>query len=97
MGLHDHFRPPSGVQRHWHAFHNGWAYNIAAALNEKLPPRYFAEPNVQFGVEIDVATFDEAGGSAGASTAVASAVDATAVWAPPAPALRNHLKSPVVA
>src|SRR5215213_9257990 len=89
MGLHDHFRPPLGVHRHWHAFHNGWASSIAAALNEKLPPRYFAEPNVQFGVEIDVATFEEAAGAAGAGAGagVSSAVQAAATWAPPVPSL----------
>ena|SRR2546423_3416051 len=87
MGLHDHFRPPLGVHRHWHAFHNGWASSIAAALNEKLPPRYFAEPNVQFGVEIDVATFEEGADAAGAGTGIASAVHVTATWAPPAPTL----------
>jgi hypothetical protein len=85
MGLHDHFRPPLSQQRHWHAFHNGWASTLAAALNEKLPPRYFAEPNVQFGVEIDVATFGEGAGTEGVATAIASATNATATWAPPAP------------
>ncbi len=28
-------------------------------LNQKLPKGYFAEPNVQFGIEIDVATCEE--------------------------------------
>jgi hypothetical protein len=28
-------------------------------LNGRLPDGYFAEPNVQFGIEIDVATFDD--------------------------------------
>src|SRR5437867_7955395 len=87
MGLHDHFRPPLGVHRHWHAFHNGWASAIAAALNETLPPRYFAEPNVQYGIEIDLATFEEGARAMGSGTAVASAVGATATWAPPAPTL----------
>lgn len=86
MGLHDHFRPPLELRRHWHAFHNGWASAIAAALNERLPPDYFAEPNVQFGVEIDVATFKESGGAAEPpSTTPASG--ATATFAPPAPTL----------
>jgi hypothetical protein len=30
-------------------------------LNEVLPEGYFAEPNVQFGIEIDVATYSEKG------------------------------------
>ena len=29
-------------------------------LNRRLPEGYFAEPNLQFGIEIDVATFEEA-------------------------------------
>lgn len=59
MTLQDHFHPPLSTYRHWHAFHNAWATYIAADLNHKLPEGYFAEPNVQFGIEIDVATFEE--------------------------------------
>ncbi len=59
MVLLDHFRPPLNARRHWHSFHNAWATYIAADLNQSLPEGYFAEPNVQFGIEIDVATFNE--------------------------------------
>ena len=59
MPLRDHFHPPLSVQRHWHGFHNAWATFIATDLNQRLPPGYFAEPNVQFGIEIDVAAFQE--------------------------------------
>jgi len=59
VALQDHFHPPLSVHRHWHAFHNAWATYIAADLNHRLPEGYFAEPNVQFGIEIDVATFEE--------------------------------------
>ena len=59
MALQDHFHPPLSIRRHWHAFHNAWATYIASDLNHKLPKGYFAEPNVQFGIEIDVATFEE--------------------------------------
>ena len=59
MALHDHFRPSLGVRRHWHAFHNAWATYISSDLNRQLPEGYFAEPNVQFGIEIDVAAFEE--------------------------------------
>lgn len=59
MVLYDHFRPPLSTRRHWHGFHNAWATYIAAELNRTLPEGYFAEPNVQFGIEIDVATFEE--------------------------------------
>jgi hypothetical protein len=59
MGLLDHFHPPLSTRRHWHAFHNAWATYIASDLNRQLPEGYFAEPNVQFGIEIDVAAFEE--------------------------------------
>ncbi len=66
MPLCDHFHPPLSTRRHWHAFHNAWATYIAADLNHRLPEGYFAEPNVQFGIEIDVAAFEEQNGSASA-------------------------------
>lgn len=78
MTLHDHFRPPLGVRRHWHAFHNAWSTYIASDLNRRLPEGYFAEANVQFGVEIDVATFEEG---------VAGRIDSGAEWTAPAPTL----------
>jgi hypothetical protein len=53
--LQDHFHPPLSLRRHWHAFHNAWATYIASYLNQQLPEGYFAEANVQFGIEIDVA------------------------------------------
>ena len=59
MPLHDHFRPPLSVRRHWHAFHSAWATYLAAHVNQLLPPGYFAEPKVQFGIEIDVAVSSE--------------------------------------
>ncbi len=59
MPLLDHFHPPLFGRRHWTSFHHGWAVAITAALNERLPAGYFAEPHVQFGIEIDVATFEE--------------------------------------
>lgn len=59
MALLDHFHPPLKGRRHWHSFHNGWAMSLAAALNKHLPEGYFAEPNVVFGIEIDVATLED--------------------------------------
>ena len=59
MTLRDHFHPPLARRRHWHSFHNAWATAIAASLNTSLPDDYFAEPNVQFGIEIDVAALHE--------------------------------------
>lgn len=81
MPLRDHFRPPLSVQRYWHSFHHAWATYLAADLNERLPPGYFAAPNVQFGVEIDVATLQET--EADPATAAASGP----AWKAPAPTL----------
>jgi hypothetical protein len=73
MPLMDHFHPPLSERRQWHAFHHAWATFLAADLNRQLPAGYFAEPNVQFGIEIDVAAFEDESDAAFAS------------WAPPAP------------
>ncbi len=52
--LLDHFHPPLSDQRDWHGFHNAWATYISASLNRQLPEKWFAQPRVEFGVEIDV-------------------------------------------
>jgi hypothetical protein len=86
MGLHDHFRPPLGGHRHWHSFHNGWAFTIAARLNALLPPNHFAEGNVQFGVEIDVAAFEAGSANPAGDVEVGTVVDhraSAATWSPP--------------
>lgn len=80
MVLLDHFRPPLNARRHWHSFHNAWATYIAADLNQSLPEGYFAEPNVQFGIEIDVATFNEA-----SETVIPLASLSRREWSPPEP------------
>lgn len=90
MGLQDHFQPPLSTRRHWHAFHNAWATYIAADLNQRLPPGYFAEAHVQFGIEIDVATFEEAEVSATSAEASRQPLDASLIntggeWSIPAP------------
>jgi hypothetical protein len=77
MPLLDHFHAPLFPRRHWHSFHNSWATFISSALNRLLPAGYFAEANVQFNIEIDVAAFEDR-----------SNVDAsTGAWTSPAPAL----------
>lgn len=86
MPLRDHFRPPLSTRRHWHSFHSAWATFLASSLNERLPAGYFAEPNVQFGIEIDVAAFEEpeapdVSGNGGEDEAHA------AFWVPPQPTL----------
>ncbi len=77
MPLLDHFHAPLSKQRHWEGFHSKWAGAIVDNLNNELPPRYFAEPNIHLGaqVEVDIATFEQ---SVTTSAEAASAV--TAVW-----------------
>lgn len=74
MPLLDHFHPPLSERRHWHSFHNSWATYLSSQLNTLLPAGYFAEANVQFGIEIDVAAIQEPG-AAGTPTG----------WVPPSP------------
>jgi hypothetical protein len=81
--LQDHFRPPLGTRRHWHAFHHSWATYLSADLNRRLPEGYFAEPNVQFGIEIDVAAFEEGNAAVDATGSVDPAIGG---WIAPAPA-----------
>ena len=61
MPLLDHFRPPLSERRHWHSFHNSWATYLSSQLNSLLPDGYFAEANVRYGIEIDVAAFEASG------------------------------------
>jgi hypothetical protein len=86
MPLLDHFHPPLTPFWQWGSFHSTWASVITQQLNQDLlPPDYYAQPHVQLGseFEIDVATWKkEAALGASGGTAVA-----TAVWAPPQPAL----------
>jgi hypothetical protein len=76
MPLLDHFRPPLNLRRHWHAFHNAWATYLSSQVNGLLPEGYFAESNVQFDIEIDVATWQEN-----------TSTEAALSWMPAAPAL----------
>ena len=82
MVLQDHFHPPLSIHRHWHAFHNAWATYIASELNQKLPANYFAEPNVQFGIEIDVAAFEE---TTNGESAIEIPTNFYGEWKPPKP------------
>lgn len=58
--LLDHFHPPLSDRSGWKGFHNQWAAVLAADLNERLPEGWKAQPEVEFGIEIDVGVVDEA-------------------------------------
>jgi hypothetical protein len=86
MPLQDHFHPPLSARRHWQAFHNAWATYIASDLNRRLPAGYFAESNVQFDIEIDVAAFEEPGQpSPTPREGIGEAASPTGEWSPPEP------------
>jgi hypothetical protein len=79
MPLRDHFHRPLSTYRHWEGLHSRWTASILDHLDEQLPPRYYAEPQVHSGTayEIDVATFEDQAG-AGESGPIATAVTAIA-------------------
>lgn len=81
MPLHDHFHEPLAGRHSFTAFHSTWATYIAEELNAVLPAGYFAEPKVHFGIEIDVATWEDAGGPPRAE------VPPALRWEPPKPQL----------
>ena len=86
MPLRDHFRPPLSARRHWHAFHNAWATYLSSDLNGRLPEGYFAEANVQFGIEIDVAAFEEGARVASPAAPPGNGEPGSgAGWTPPPP------------
>lgn len=58
MPLLDHFHPPLTDTRQWHSFHQAWCVQIAFALNQSLPDSFHADPFVQYGIEVDVGTFE---------------------------------------
>jgi hypothetical protein len=87
MPLLDHFHPPLLGHRHWEGFHGWWAAALAGNLNERLPSEYFAEFQVTVGarVEVDVATFTEAGVPEAPGPDGGAAAVETRVWTPPVP------------
>jgi hypothetical protein len=80
--LLDHFHPPLFSQRHWSGFHGTWAAKLAIDLNDHLPDGWYAEPTVQWAIEVDVAAFEEAGALVGAAASGSPAGG----WEPSAPA-----------
>ncbi|MGE4002900.1 MAG: DUF4058 domain-containing protein, partial [Planctomycetaceae bacterium] len=54
--------PPLSDSRDWHGFHTPWAAVLAADLNRRLPDGWWAQPEVIYGVELDVGVVEEADG-----------------------------------
>jgi hypothetical protein len=86
MPLLDHFHVPLREQRPWESLHSAWANAIVLQLNESvLSPEYVAIPHTRLGmpIEIDVATAKDDSNQLEQNGGVA-----TAVYAPPRPAVR---------
>jgi hypothetical protein len=86
MPLLDHFHSPLAEERHWQGLHSAWANAIVMRLNESiLPVEYFAQPHIKLGkdAEVDVATHEDES----AIGVEGNGGVATAVYAPPKPAL----------
>ena len=89
MPLLDHFRASLNHDRHWKGFHSYWASALVLQLNKsRLPDHYFAEPQINIGVsvEVDVATLEKSNGRAEGVPLSEGGV-ATAAYAPPQPSL----------
>jgi hypothetical protein len=88
MPLRDHFHRPPRTVWQWQSLHSAWGVFMTEALNrDLLPAAYRAVPNLRLGshAQVDVATVE-----GGAETPLAQAANgavATAVWAPPKPAV----------
>jgi hypothetical protein len=82
--LLDHFSGMLEQYRDWHGFHQTWAIMLAADLNRRLPAGWFAEPNVQFQIEIDVAAFEtfDSEATSAVSRNICVVLDP---WSPPDP------------
>ena len=88
MPLRDHFNPPLDDLRSWEELHGGWPMMIASALNRKLPPGYYAAPNIRLGTfgGVDIGALEpRAEGQSSAPEPNQKGV-ATAVYSPPKPA-----------
>ncbi|REJ98494.1 MAG: DUF4058 family protein [Planctomycetota bacterium] len=76
--LLDHFHPPLSDRRDWHGFHAQWASVLAADLNARLPDGWWAQPEVIFGIEVDVGVIEER---------PAKRVGRISDWTPPQPTM----------
>ncbi len=95
MPLRDHFHPPLSKTIPWDRLHGGWPMVIVQALARDLPPGYLPAPQVHLGsiVEIDVGTFEDDGAARPQPPHAGNGGVATALWAPPRPAVsgKTHL------
>lgn len=86
--LRDHFHPPLRDERDWHSFHAAWATYIAEDLTPRLPEYFYVQPQAKFGIEIDMAVYEERERSSGGMVREAIAMTP---WTAPPPALTAPL------
>src|SRR5690349_16881362 len=95
MPLRDHFHSPLRDRRHPEGLHPAWIGALLRRLASQLPPRYFAEPEIHLGVQIepDVATFEELAQPTSGHDLGNGAI-ATALWAATAPSRTATIATP---
>ena len=95
MPLRDHFHGEIARRRRWEGFHDLWIAAMVQQLAPRLPPRFFAEPQVHLGVSIepDLATFEEE--QQAVTVSGQNGGVATAVWAPSVPTRALRVEFPV--
>lgn len=88
MPIRDHFRPPVEYILPWPSLHSGWLSEIAARLNEHLPPGFVALDRIRIdgGVELDVAALEGNDGGRPLDSGSGGTATLPAVYTPP-PAL----------
>ena len=79
--LLDHFHGILKQHRDWHGFHSSWAAAIATELNTRLPEGWYAEPLVQYEIEIDVSAYE----TIAAAVAAGDSEVESAPWVPHQP------------
>jgi hypothetical protein len=87
--LLDHFHPPLS-DLGWKGFHNQWAAVLAADLNARLPKGWRAQPEVEFGIEVDVGVVEDE--SAESETEPGAT---TSAWGPPTATRSIPLRGPL--
>ena len=96
MPLRDHFHSPVNDHHSWDGFHGAWPAMVVMQLDQHLPRNYLAVPTVHLGsLEVDVGTLDnDEFGRWSNGNPHGSEDAATAVYAPPTPALSVATESP---
>ena len=97
MPLRDHFHSPLTKRHAWDELHGGWPMKLVEYLLSKLPPEFYAAPQVHLGgaVEVDIGTFEyEATNGNGWNSPENEGGTATATWKATEPLLDIEVDFP---